>query len=174
MKLLFAYASNGESFDLKVFSDALIQNQEFDASRIYMLSLISAHESQPTQVFSYLIDQCEKIAFNDKNKEAFIQQVYFEPFYKALTEQSLKESVLPLVNFVMNRSGLLIPNITYLTKNVSFKLSNELASALTVAILTKDYLITFNNEILELIKEISEKLSTPEEFSKSLMSYLIG
>lgn len=51
-----------------------------------MLGLICVHEGQPTQVFGYLVDQCEKIVFNDKNKEASIQQVYFEPFYKALTE----------------------------------------------------------------------------------------
>jgi hypothetical protein len=42
LNLLFAFASNGENFDLKAFTDALIQSQEFDASRIYMLSLISA------------------------------------------------------------------------------------------------------------------------------------
>jgi len=64
----------------------------------------------------------------------------------------------------MNRSGLLIPNIAYLVNKISFKLSNELASALTIAILTKEYLIAFNNEAEELIKAISEKLTSPEEF----------
>ncbi len=74
----------------------------------------------------------------------------------------------------MNRSGLLIPNITYLVTKISFKLSNELASALTIAILTKEYLVTFNNEATDLIKVISEKLSTPEDFSKTLLTNLIG
>jgi hypothetical protein len=74
----------------------------------------------------------------------------------------------------MNRSGLLIANITYLVTKISFKLSNELASALTIAILTKEYLITFNNEATDLIKVISEKLSTPEDFSKTLLTNLIG
>ena len=79
-----------------------------------------------------------------------------------------------MVNFAMNRSGLLIPNITYLVTKISFKLSNELASALTIAILTKEYLVTFNNEATDLIKVISEKLSTPEDFSKTLLTNLIG
>ena len=74
----------------------------------------------------------------------------------------------------MNRSGLLIPNITYLVKCVSFKFSNEIASAITIAILTKDYLVSFNNEAIDLIKALTEKLTTPEEFSKTLMAYLIG
>ncbi len=64
----------------------------------------------------------------------------------------------------MNRSGLLIPNITYLVNKISFKLSNELASALTIAILTKEYLVSFNNEAEDLIKAITEKLTSPEEF----------
>lgn len=74
----------------------------------------------------------------------------------------------------MNRSGLLIQNITYLISQISFKLSNELASALTISILTKDYLVSFNSEATELIKAISEKLNTPEDFSKGLLTYLIG
>lgn len=64
----------------------------------------------------------------------------------------------------MNRSGLLIPNITYLVNKISFKLSNELASTLTIAILTKEYLVSFNNEAEDLIKAITEKLTSPEEF----------
>ena len=64
----------------------------------------------------------------------------------------------------MNRSGLLIPNITYLVNKISFKLSNELASALTIAILTKEYLVSFNNEAEDLIKAITDKLTSPEEF----------
>ena len=64
----------------------------------------------------------------------------------------------------MNRSGLLIPNITYLVNNISFKLSNELASALTIAILTKEYLVSFNNEAEDLIKAITNKLTSPDEF----------
>lgn len=51
------------------------------------------------------------------------------------------------VQFTMNRSGLLIPNITYLVENFSFKISTQVASALTVSILSKEYLVTFNNEI---------------------------
>ena len=64
----------------------------------------------------------------------------------------------------MNRSGLLIPNITYLVNKISFKLSNELASALTIAILSKEYLVSFNNEAEDLIKAITDKLTSPEEF----------
>ena len=64
----------------------------------------------------------------------------------------------------MNRSGLLIPNITYLVNKISFKLSNELASALTIAFLTKEYLVSFTNEAEDLIKAITDKLTSPEEF----------
>jgi hypothetical protein len=107
-----------------------------------MLSLINAHnESQTTPVFSYLVEKCEKIAFNDKNKEAAIHQIYFQPLYRALSEKSLTDGILPIINFSMNRSGLLIPNITYIVANLSFKLSNDVASALTISILTKEYLV---------------------------------
>lgn len=81
---------------------------------------------------------------------------------------------MPMINFAMNRSCLLIPNITYLVKNFCFKLSTEIAASLSVSILNKEYLIMANNEVAELLKAICDKLASPEEFQKKLLTYLVG
>ena len=72
----------------------------------------------------------------------------------------------------MNRSAVMIPNISYLVENLTFKLSNEIATALTISILTKDYLVSANADVVVLLKVICKRLASPEEFSKKLLIHL--
>lgn len=91
---------------------------------------------------SYLLDQNEKMVFNDKNKDAFNAAVLFEPFYKTLStdahEKLYLSEIHSNVQFCVNRSGLLIPNIKHMVLNFGFKLSNQTAAALSYELVTKD------------------------------------
>ena len=95
-------------------------------SRIYILSLIWQNgKGCDSNLQKYLLEQNEAIVFNDKNKGALNACICFEPFYKALTSEHEKfyyQEMHSNVQFCVNRSGLLIPNIKHMVHNFGFKL----------------------------------------------------
>ena len=103
------------------------------------------------------------MVFNDKNKDAFNAVISFEPFYKALSteahEKLYMSTIHSSIQFCVNRSGLLIPNITHMVLNFGFKLSNQTALALTHELVTKDQIQNSENEVLALFKVVCSKVA---------------
>lgn len=65
----------------------------------------------------YLVDQNEKLVFNDKNKDALNAATLFEPFYKTIDEKTYLSEMHSNIQFCVNRSGMLIPNIRHMVSH---------------------------------------------------------
>ena len=110
---------------------------------------------------SYLIEQTEKLAFNDKNKEAFKSAILFEHFYRSVDEKIYTSEMHSNTQFCVNRSGVLLPNITHMVSNFSFKMTNETAAMLSYQLVTKDQLTSNTSDVYNLFKTVCERVEEP-------------
>jgi len=71
----------------------------------------------------------------------------------------------------MNRNHLLLANVTELASCLK-SFSPVLAAALTVDLLASDYLV--HDGVAKLLKIVCERVTDAAEFSKTIVSYLMG
>lgn len=131
-------------------------------SRIYLLSLVyTTGKACDTDLKKYLVEQTEKLPFNDKYTDAYNASLLFEPFYASIDEKIYLSEMHSNTQFCVNRGGSLIKNITHMVSKFSFKISTEAAVALTHELIMKSQLTSCTTDVQALFKAVSERVSDP-------------
>ena len=113
--------------------------------------------------------------FNDRNCDALAIAPAFKPFFKIITHEYFVENVLPQMQFAMNRSVILLPNVTLAVQSLPPKISGELALALTRDLIQKDYFLapepalTLRQHFLAVTRSCSEG----KVLAGTLFTYLV-
>jgi hypothetical protein len=76
--------------------------------------------------------------------------------------------------FCVNRSGVLLPNITHMVSNFSFKMSIETAAILSYQLVTKDQLTSNTTEVYNLLKAVCERVEDTKSFATKIIGYLLS
>jgi hypothetical protein len=115
---LTSFIERAPHFDREALTKELCSEISFHHSRIYILSMIyMTGKGCDANLRKYLVDQNEKLVFNDKNKDALNAATLFEPFYRTLDEKIYLAEMHSNTQFCVNRGGLLIPNIRHMVSH---------------------------------------------------------
>lgn len=69
-------------------------------------------DKEDPELRALLTENFKKIVFNDKDKSGMEQLKFFVPYLNNMTEDFFTKEIFPHIDFVMKRTGTLIPAIT--------------------------------------------------------------
>lgn len=173
-QILFSFIEHAPNFDRESLTKALCAETSYHHSRLYILSLIYlTGKGCDAELRKYLVEQNEKLVFNDKNKDAVNFATLFEPFYKQIDEKVYLSEMHSNTQFCVNRSGILIPNIRHMVSNFGFKLSTESASVLSYELVTEDQIQNCAQDVQNLFETVCKNALDTSAFKDKVMGHML-
>jgi len=130
-----------------------------------------ASDNKDAKLFSELGAKFNELVMNDKEKSNFQNIKYFIPFLRTVDEKTFTSVVYPEIDFMMKRSGQLIPLIKEVVNYVSFPFTHELVQSFTSQLFIDEYLFKeeYINDSRTFFATLAAKVATSKELVNSVV-----